>query len=285
MRGQHNIAIAVRKADNEIVIHDEPVGSYTQKYPMLKLPFIRGVVSLCESFTLGIRSLQFAANQFMEGEGEGELSPWEMTLMVVIALGVAILFFVVLPLLARNYITHFLPNNIFVQNIVEGLIRAIVLVVYISCIALLKDIKRVFAYHGAEHKTILTYEAGEELTVENARKKTTQHPRCGTSFLLFVVVVSALLFSVLGKQTLLMRFASRIALLPVVASISYELIKFSALHQKFFLWRWLIQPGLWLQKLTTRQPDDSQLEVAIASLKRVLELESSENAKEAENVA
>lgn len=290
MRGKHHIAIAVRKSSGEIVVHDEPVGAYTQRNSWLKLPFIRGVVSLCESFTLGIRSLQYSANQYMDGEEEGELSPWEMTLMVAVAVGVAILFFVVLPLLARGFIGSLLPENMavskaFVKNFIEGLIRAVILIAYIICISWVKDIQRVFAYHGAEHKTIHTYEAHEELTVENARKKTTLHPRCGTSFLLFVVIVSAIIFSFLGEPNLIMRFVSRIVLLPVVAGISYELIKFTAVHQNFFLWRWLMQPGLWLQKLTTRQPDDSQLEVAIESLKRVLEIEAAEAAKEEANVA
>lgn len=225
MRGQHHIAIAVRKSSGEIVVHDEPVGSYTQRYSWLKLPFIRGVVSLCESFTLGIRSLQFSANQYMEGEEEGELSPWEMTLMIAVAIGVAILFFVVLPLLARGFLAGLLPDKmavskVLVKNLIEGIIRALVLIIYIGCISFVKDIQRVFAYHGAEHKTILTYEAKEELTVENARKKITLHPRCGTSFLLFVVVVSAVIFSFLGEPNLVMRFVSRIALLPVVAGIS-----------------------------------------------------------------
>jgi uncharacterized protein YqhQ len=176
-------------------------------------------------------------------------------------------------------------SKVLVKNLIEGIIRALVLVIYIGCISFVKDIQRVFAYHGAEHKTILTYEAKEELTVENARTKTTLHPRCGTSFLLFVVVVSAIIFSFLGEPNLIMRFVSRIALLPVVAGISYELIKFTAVHQDFFLWRWLMAPGLWLQKMTTRQPDDSMLEVAIESLKRVLEIEASEAPKENENVA
>lgn len=275
MRGPHHIAIAVRKPDNEIALHDEPVGSYTQRYSFLKLPFIRGVVSLCESFTLGLRSLQFSANQALDSEEDGEISPWEMTLMVAVSIGFTILFFVVLPLLIRNWVADKWPPIL--QNLLEGGIRAAVLVAYVSAISLMKDVRRVFAYHGAEHKTIHAYEAKEELTVENVRSKSPLHPRCGTSFLLFVVVVSAILFSFLGKQDLLMRFVSRIVLLPVVAGISYEIIKFSSRHQDFLLWRWMIKPGLWLQKLTTREPDDAQIEVAIASLKRVLSIENPES--------
>lgn len=278
MRGPHHIAIAVRKPDNEIALHDEPVGSYTQRFSFLKLPFIRGVVSLCESFTLGLRSLQFSANQALDAEKDGEISPWEMALMVAFAVGITILFFIVLPLVIRSWVAD--DWHPFLQNFLEGFIRAAVLVSYISAISWMKDIRRVFAYHGAEHKTIHAYEAKEELTVESVRCKSPLHPRCGTSFLLFVVVTSAILFSFLGKQTLLMRFVSRIALLPVVAGISYEIIKFSSRHQDFFLWRWLILPGLWLQKLTTREPDDSQIEVAIASLNQVLRIEAAESQTE-----
>jgi uncharacterized protein YqhQ len=283
MRGPHHIAIAVRKPTDEIVVHSEPIGSYTQKYPMLKLPFIRGIVALAEAFSLGLRSLQYSANQAIDSEGEEKLSAWEMTMTVTMAIGVTILFFVVLPLLVRNWLTQGWP--IILQNLLEGVIRAVILVVYILSISWVKDIRRVFAYHGAEHKVIHTYEAKEELTVENAREKSPLHPRCGTSFLLFVIIVSTLIFSFLGKQTLLLRFVSRIALLPVVAGISYELIKFSSLHQDFILWRWLTKPGLWLQKLTTREPNDAQLEVAITSLKEVLSLESDTNEKPAEGVA
>lgn len=283
MRGPHHIAIAVRKTDNEIVLHDEPVGSYTQRFSFLKLPFIRGVVSLCESFTLGLRSLQFSANQALDAEEDGEISPWEMTLMVAFAIGVTIVFFVILPLLLRNWLAD--KWHPFYQNLLEGGIRATVLVCYISAISFMKDVRRIFAYHGAEHKTIHTYEAKEELTVENVRGKSALHPRCGTSFLLFVVVVSAILFSFLGKQTIVMRFVSRIVLLPVVAGISYEIIKFSSRHQNFFLWRWMTVPGLWLQRLTTREPDDAQIEVAIASLNRVLSIEAAEAVPEATEVA
>ena len=283
MRGPHHIAIAVRKPTDEVVVHSEPIGSYTQRYSMLKLPFVRGIVALAEAFSLGLRSLQYSANQVMDSEGEEELSAWEMTLMVIMAIGVTVLFFVVLPLLVRNWLTQGWP--VILQNLMEGITRAVILVAYILSITWVKDIRRVFAYHGAEHKVIHTYEAKEELTVDNARKKSPLHPRCGTSFLLFVIIVSTLLFSFLGKQDLVLRFVSRIVLLPVVAGISYELIKFSSLHQDFFLWRWLTQPGLWLQKLTTREPDDAQLEVAITSLKEVLSFEQETEEKQTEGVA
>jgi uncharacterized protein YqhQ len=157
------------------------------------------------------------------------------------------------------------------QNLLEGLIRLAVLIIYILLISRLKDIQRVFQYHGAEHKTIFLYEAGEDLTVENARKYSTLHPRCGTSFLLIVVIVSIIVFAFLGLEPLWWRIVSRVALMPVVAGIAYEILKFTGRHTKSFCVRILILPGILLQKITTREPDDDQLEVAIAALKSIVE--------------
>lgn len=277
MRGRDYLAVAVRKNNGEIIIKKDPVGSITKKYPMLKWPFIRGIISLGESFGIGIKALMFSADQYMEEEGEAKLSGWESALMITVALALTILLFIVLPLLARTFLLKFLPggqSDQFWGNLIEGTIRILILVAYIAAVSLLKDIQRVFAYHGAEHKVINTYEAKEDLTVDNVKKYTTFHPRCGTSFLLFVVLISAILFSFLKYDTIWMRFATRLALLPVIASISYEIIKFTGRRQDFFLWRWLSIPGFWLQRLTTREPDDSQIEVAINSLVAVLQEES-----------
>jgi uncharacterized protein YqhQ len=275
MRGRDYLAVAVRKNNGEIVIKKDPVGTVTKKYPFLKWPFIRGVVSLCESFGVGMKALMFSADQFIEDEEETKLSSWETTIMIAVALGMSILLFVVLPLSGRMLLNHFLPKeDFFWGNLVESALRMLILVAYVAGVSVLKDIRRVFAYHGAEHKVINTFEAKEDLTVENARKHTTFHPRCGTSFLLFVVIVSAIFFSFLKYDSILMRFVTRILLLPVVAGVSYEIIKFTGKHQDFFLWRWLSQPGFWLQKLTTREPDDQMLEVAINSLVAVLREEA-----------
>jgi uncharacterized protein YqhQ len=275
MRGRDYLAVAVRKNNGEIVIKKDPVGTITKKYPFLKWPFLRGVVSLCESFGVGMKALMFSADQFMEGEEETKLSSWESTIMVAVALGMTVLLFVILPLLGRMLINHFLPKqDFFWGNLVESLLRMLILVGYISGVSVLKDIQRVFAYHGAEHKVINTFEAKEDLTVENARKHTTFHPRCGTSFLLFVVIISAVFFSFLKYDTIWTRLLTRILLLPVVAGVSYEVLKFTGKHQNFFLWRWLSAPGFWLQKLTTREPDDQQLEVALNSLVAVLREEA-----------
>jgi len=266
MRGRDRMAIAVRRNPEEIVVHQESVGSIAKKYPVLKIPFIRGVVALCESFAMGLKSLLFSANQFIEEDQQQKLSPMETIFMVAIALLLTVVLFVLLPLGARSLMGNLTKATIWL-NLGEGMIRALILVLYILLVSLLKDIRRVFAYHGAEHKTIHAYEAKEELTVQNVQKYTTMHPRCGTSFLLFVVVISALLFSILGRQTILMRIISRILLLPIVAGFSYELIKFAGRHSSIWIVRWISAPGLWLQRLTTRQPDDHMVVVAIAAMK------------------
>jgi uncharacterized protein YqhQ len=274
MRGRDYLAVAVRKNNGEIIIKKDPVGSITKKYPVLKWPFIRGVVALCESFGIGMKALMFSADQFMEEEGESKISSWESTLMITIALALTVVLFIVLPLGARALIYKFLPNA-FWGNLIESTIRILILVAYIGAVSFLKDIQRVFAYHGAEHKVINTFEAKEDLTVENAKKHSTFHPRCGTSFLLFVVIVSALFFLFLRSDMVWwMKYLTRIALLPVIAGVSYEIIKFTGRHQDFFLWRWLSIPGFWLQRLTTREPDEEQLQVAINSLVAVLREEA-----------
>lgn len=267
MRGRKSLAIAVRKPDNEIVVEERPVGSIAEKFPFLKWPFVRGVVNLIESLVIGIQALSFSANQAAEGEEE-ELSPWEMTLTIVIALGLGILLFVIAPTTMVKFLYSI--KSVFIINAIEGLFRIIIFLLYIVAISRMKDIQRVFQYHGAEHKVIHTFEAGEELIVDNVRKYSTLHPRCGTSFLLIVMVAMILVFSFLGKQTLLMRIVSRVLLLPVVAGVSYEFLKLSAKYCNTPIMKILIAPGLWLQKMTTREPDDSQMEVAIRSLQAVL---------------
>lgn len=271
MRGRNSLAIAVRKNNGEIVIKKEPVGSITKKLPFLKWPFIRGVVALCESFSVGLKALLFSADQFLEEEEESKLSPWESTMMIGSALVMTVLLFVVLPLLGRMFVNKFLPDDRFWGNLFESLLRFIILIAYIVSVSFLKDIQRVFSYHGAEHKVINTFEGKRELNVANAKGYTTFHPRCGTSFLLYVVVVSAVVFGFLKYDSILTRLASRILLLPLVAGISYEIIKFTGKNRDFFLWRWLALPGAWLQRLTTREPDDSQIQVAISALVAVLE--------------
>lgn len=267
MRGPGELAIAVRKPDNEIVLEERPINSITQKIPFLKWPFFRGSVMLFESLIIGIQALTFSASQVAETEEE-ELSTWEMTITIGVALGLGILLFVVTPASIARLLYGL--KSVALVNFLEGMVRISIFLVYVLIISRMKDIQRVFQYHGAEHKVIHAYEAGEELTVANAQKYSTLHPRCGTSFLLIVMVTMIFLFSFLGKPPLLVRIAAKITLLPVVAGISYEIIKLSGRYARSPIMKIIIAPGLWLQKLTTREPDDGQVEVAIRALAAVL---------------
>lgn len=270
MRGPKETAVAVRKSDGTIALEKEPVSDLPQRYRFLKWPFVRGTYMLIESLVVGMRMLNKSANMSMDEEDE-ELSTGEIVFTGLLAFALAMLLFVVLPTAAVHY-TRQWWGNVLMQNLVEGILRISFFLLYVYVISRLDEIDRVFMYHGAEHKAIFTQEAGEELTVENARKYTTLHPRCGTSFLLIVMVVSILVFALLGDGTLFYRVWSRLAVFPVVAGLGYEFIKFSG---KYYHNRWarlVIAPGLGLQKLTTREPDDEQLEVALAALRAVLEV-------------
>jgi len=268
MRGPRAIAMAVRLPNGEIEVTKEDINPWSQK-PLLKLPVIRGFVSLLESLILGSKALMFSANKAV-GEEEGEdLSFWEMAITIIVALGAGLLLFVGLPTASAHLLDQFFPGTV-LQNLLEGFIRLVILFLYILLIARLKDIQRVFQYHGAEHKAIYAYEAGEELNVENTRKHSRMHPRCGTSFLLIVVIVSIFVFAFLGLEPLWWRILSRVLLMPLVAGISYEILKISGRHAGSILCKWLVVPGLFLQKLTTREPDDAQIEVAIAALNGIV---------------
>lgn len=277
MRGPHKTAVAVRKTDQTIELVEETDSDLAKRYPFLKWPLLRGTYVLIESMAVGIRMLNKSANISMEEEEE-ELSNTEIFLTGLFAFVMAIVLFVLLPTGIVHFTSKYL-GGVMAQNIVEGIIRITFFLLYVYGISKMDEIDRVFMYHGAEHKSISAYEAGEELTVENARKYTTLHPRCGTSFLLIVMVISILVFAMLGEGDLFYRIWSRIVVFPVVAGLGYEFIKFSG---KYYHHKWarvLITPGLWLQKLTTREPDDSQLEVALTALRAVLE----ENAIPADN--
>ncbi len=288
MRGPKDIAVAVRTTDGEIVVDKKPIASVLQKSKILKLPIIRGVISFFESLVIGTRALMYSASFFDVEEEEEKAKKAAMTEderkkaeakeekmknaaiygSVVVALLFGIGIFMLLPTVLVGFVKQHIASGV-LATLLEGVIRIAIFLAYISLVAQMKDIRRVFEYHGAEHKTIFCYEAGEELTVENARRFTRLHPRCGTSFLLIVMVVSIILFSFISWDNYLTRLGLRLLLLPVVAGISYEIIKFAGRSQNKLV-RIVTQPGLWLQKITTREPDDSQLEVAIASLKAVL---------------
>lgn len=269
MRGPRMSAIAVRLPNGEIDVTKQELKSWATR-PFFKLPIIRGFIALLDSLILGTKALTFSANKAV-GEEEGEeLSLWEMTLTVIIALALGILLFVALPTGSAHLLQRYVPGVV-LQNLLEGLIRLVVFFVYIIAITRLKDIQRVFEYHGAEHKAIFNYESGQPLSVENARRFSTLHPRCGTSFLLIVAVVSIFVFAFLGLHPLWWRILSRVLLMPIVAGIAYEILKMTAKHMESAWIGWLILPGLWLQRFTTREPDDAQIEVALAALNGVLE--------------
>jgi uncharacterized protein YqhQ len=268
MRGAKKMSLAVRAPDGEIVLHSEDLDPRIYNSSLVKIPFLRGLTMLWDALGLGIRALMFSADVAM-GEEDVEFSgpiAWgTIGVSLVLALGI----FFVAPLLLTGLVDHWIASA-FVSNLVEGIIRLSFFLLYIWAIGFMPDIRRVFGYHGAEHKTINTYEAGDELTVESVRRHSISHVRCGTAFLLHVVVISIFVFALLGRPPIGIRIASRILLIPVIAGIAYEILKFSAAHQNRWIVRTLTAPGLWLQSLTTRPPDDSMLEVGIAALKSLL---------------
>jgi len=266
MRGPKLVSTAVREPSGQISVKVDPVSSISDRYPILKKPMLRGVIALGESLVLGLKSLSYSAQK--AGDEDEQLSDKELVMTILFSLGLAILLFVIIPTAAAKYIDASFTNPILL-NLLEGGLRLGIFLVYIYGISRMKDIQRVFKYHGAEHKTIHAYEAGVELTVENVQKYSTLHPRCGTAFLLIVMVVSIVMFAFLGWPDLWLRILSRVILLPVVAGLSYEIIRFAGKSQNPLV-HIAILPGLWLQKITTSQPDDDMVEVAIQALEAVL---------------
>jgi uncharacterized protein YqhQ len=267
MRGPGGIATAVRQPNQEIVVKKDPIRSIQERWPFLKMPVLRGVVALFESLVYGIQALNFSAQAAGE-EGE-QLTNKELAITMGVALVAGIVLFIIIPTAAAKLVKSVTADP-FWFNLAEGFIRMAVFVLYILAISRMSDIQRVFQYHGAEHKVIHAYEAGEVLGIENIRKYTTLHPRCGTNFLLIVMLVSIFVFSFLGWPSLGWRILSRILLMPLIAGISYEIIR-AAGRNKSGLLHACILPGLWLQYLTTREPDDDQIEVAVRALQEVLD--------------
>ncbi len=271
MRAPEKFVIAVRNQQHQIVVQKKDVKIDNNGF--FKKPFFRGLVALYNALILGVQALNFSAYHAM-GEGDEKMSKKEIFLSMFLGLGLGILLFLFLPLLLTDLLKFVFPlieRSFLVFNAVDGIIRVIFFLLYIYAISFFKDIRRVFEYHGAEHKSIFTYESGDALTVENARGKSRFHPRCGTSFLLIVMIVSIFVFSIIPKDShFFIKFASRIVFVPVIAGISYEILKLSSRNQSNPLMKFLIIPGLWLQKITTKEPDDEQLEVALVSLKEAL---------------
>jgi uncharacterized protein YqhQ len=288
MRSPAHWALAVRKPNGEIAEHTTAISSPMARHRIYRLPVIRGVVALGESLTIGFRALAISANYAAQDadaddkeEVETELSRGAIFFAFAIAIGFAIALFKVTPAL----ITRWLPietDGWFV--IVEGAIRVSIFVLYILVISLLPDLRRVFQYHGAEHKAINALEAGEELTPENVQRFSLIHPRCGTAFLLWVMVIAIFVFAFIGQPSWPWLIASRILLLPVIAGLAYEVIRFAGKHTDNRFLMTLLAPGLWLQRLTTREPSLDQLEVSIRALREVLRLEGQERPAEARRV-
>ena len=265
MKGPTRIATAVREPSGNIAVRVEPVHSLGDRFPLLKKPLLRGVIALGEALVYGIRALSFSAQAAGE-EGE-ELSSKEIALTMLAAFGLAVLLFVVLPTYATKFIQSVVSEP-YLLNLFEGVLRLTIFFTYVGVISSLSDIRRVFQYHGAEHKTIYAYEAGIPLEIESIRKYSRLHPRCGTNFLLIVMVVSIFMFAFLGWPDLWLRIVSRVVLLPLVAGISYEIIRFAGSCDNPLV-AMLMKPGLWLQYMTTREPSDDQIEVAIRALEAV----------------
>jgi uncharacterized protein YqhQ len=291
MKGASLFSVAVRKASGEIRVKDFPIveGPIRKRYG--KTPFLRGVVTLGAMLVIGYRALQFSADEAMEdaaeeeraakggeaparAEGEEKEGGWAMALAMASAMGLAIALFFWLPLVMTRGVEHLLGGGLsgnLAFNLVDGVLRVAVFVAYVAAISFMKDIRRVFEYHGAEHKVVHAHEAKAEMTPEGVAPFSRLHPRCGTSFLLLVMVVSILVFSLIPREShLVVKALLRVVFLPVVAGISYEILRLSARRAGAPFFRGIIAPGLLLQRLTTREPDRGQIEVAIASLKRVL---------------
>jgi len=270
MRGTRHVAMAMRAPNGEIVIHQEALGG-VYKAGWMKAPFLRGVIGLWDALILGTRFLTISANTQSGEEEKLEGAPLYATLAISLLGGVALFF--LLPAGAGHLVEQFLGWKTFSANLVEGFIRLALLIGYIWAIGFMPDIRRVFQYHGAEHKTINAFEAGLELTPENVAARSLQHPRCGTSFLLALVVVSILVFTLLGPMPSWLRYTSRLVLLPLLAAVAYEYIRFIATHIESRFCQLIIKPNLALQRLTTREPSRDQLEVAIAAFNAMYEQE------------
>ncbi len=291
MRAPKRITTAVRKPDREILIKSDPYIAFSQRYKVLNIPILRGAATFFEMLFIGIRALNFSADVALVEQEKAEKGvDWErpqgqkikdglmLAGSIVLAFAVAIVIFFALPLFLTEVIG--LSKNALPFNMVAGTIRVSFFLAYLLAISQWKEIRRIFEYHGAEHKSVNAFESGEELSIENLHKYSTYHPRCGTSFLLIVVMLAIFLFAVADtiveinighRPTLLQRFITHFSLLPLLGGISFELLKLTGKKRNNRYMQWLAAPGLWLQKITTKEPDDAQLEVAIVALKSALE--------------
>ena len=271
MRGRGAIGVALRHPDGSIVATSEPLNSVLHRSRFARTPFFRGLVVLYETLVVGTRWLMRSGSVQAQGEGQ-ELGRGAMALTLLFTLTLAIGLFVLLPLFVGGAATRAAvgPGQVLLEHLVEGLVRVVVFVGYLLVISRSSEIRRVFQYHGAEHMTIHALEHEDPLDVDHIRQYPTAHQRCGTEFLVIFIILSILMFSLLAGQSLAVSIVGRIALVPVIASVAYELLRFGARHRHRWWIRWLYLPGIWLQSITTKQPDDSMIEVAIASMREAL---------------
>jgi len=278
MRGRKSVVTAVRRPGGGLAMDIKPLPSiYTGR--MRRTPLIRGIIVLIEAMVLGIKSLLYSANIAME-EDEEEITTKAVWGMVASAVVLVVVLFFIAPLFLTKLANPYIPNSL-VFHIIEGVIRLAIFIAYLKIISLLPDIKRVFTYHGAEHKTVNAYEAGVPMEVEAVREHSKAHVRCGTSFLFAVLIIAIVVFAFIGRQTLWLMVLSRVVLIPVIAALGYEVTYFGARHIKNALVRAILSPGMLLQSMTTGEPDDRQLEVAIAALKKAVEIDETEEAPQA----
>ena len=283
MRSPHSYAVAVRQPGGGIVVAKDYLEKPSEKHSWLKYPLLRGLGTLGQAMVLGIRALRYSAEQAMEEPGKTapaekkvELSNWLLAANLALSLGFFVFFYKYVPLSLATLISRRYPaaGNLLIFNLLDGTIRILLFLGFLFFISQWKEIRRIFEYHGAEHKVVWAFEKRGAIDIETARACTRFHPRCGTSFLLVVMAIAMVFYMFLPFRSFAMRFVGRLALLPVIAGVSYEFIRYAAKsHGK--LWRWAAQPGLWLQRVTTREPDDSQLETAIKAIDTAMEQEKS----------
>jgi uncharacterized protein YqhQ len=271
MRGRNAIGVALRHPDGSIVAAAEPLNSVLHRNRFARAPFFRGLIVLYETLVVGTRWLMRSGNVQAAGAGQ-ELGRTAIAITLLVKDGLAVGLFVLAPLFLAGITTRAAlgDGQDLIAHLVEGLIRVAIFVGYLLIVSRSAEIRRVFQYHGAEHMTIHAFERGEPLDIEHVRQYPTAHPRCGTEFLVVFIILSILLFSLLAGQNLLVSIVGRILLIPVIAAVAYEILRFGARHRHRWWIRWLFMPGIWLQRITTRQPDDSMIEVAIASMREAL---------------
>ena len=280
MRAPHSYCVAVRKPDGEIVTEEMAVPRMSEKYPIFKYPVFRGLGTLGQAMSLGIKALKFSANAALSEEEANkakpqEVSPWMLTLNLVFSFAFFVFLYKFIPLLLVTELGNWYPalKGRIAFNAADGVIRMAIFVGFLILISRWKDIRRVFEYHGAEHKVVFNYEAGTPVNVENAQAFTTYHPRCGTSFLMVVMLVSIVVYTFIPFEGFALKLLSRVVLLPVIAGLSYEIIRYAARRRGSIL-ATITAPGLWLQRITTQPPSDAQASVAICALDRAMVLEA-----------